>query len=176
MRLQNNDFARIKRACGYNAPGMMQLSEIGGHLTARTGIDDLMEDLFKALHSGDPGLCQLNGGSPAVIPEVTELWRRSMTELVRDGRFDVLVGHYAHPGGDPAFIRALAGFLNDRCGWNLKPENIAITQGGQMACFTLFNMLAGPCAEGGIREILFPLCPDYVGYQSQSLCLSLIHI
>ncbi len=27
---------------------MMQLSEIGGHLTARTGIDDLMEDLFKA--------------------------------------------------------------------------------------------------------------------------------
>lgn len=170
MRLQNNDFARIKRACGYNAPGMMQLSEIGGHLTARTGIDDLMEDLFKALHSGDPGLCQLNGGSPAVIPEVTELWRRSMTELVRDGRFDVLVGHYAHPGGDPAFIRALAGFLNDRCGWNLKPENIAITQGGQMACFTLFNMLAGPCAEGGIREILFPLCPDYVGYQSQSLC------
>lgn len=64
MRLQNNDFARIKRACGYNAPGMMQLSEIGGHLTARTGIDDLMEDLFKALHSGDPGLCQLNGGEP----------------------------------------------------------------------------------------------------------------
>ena len=91
MRLQNNDFARIKRACGYNAPGMMQLSEIGGHLTARTGIDDLMEDLFKALHSGDPGLCQLNGGSPAVIPEVTELWRRSMTELVRDGRFDQIL-------------------------------------------------------------------------------------
>ena len=64
---------------------MMQLSEIGGHLTARTGIDDLMEDLFKALHSGDAGLCQLNGGSPAVIPEVTELWRRSMEELVRNG-------------------------------------------------------------------------------------------
>ena len=119
---------------------MMQLSEIGGHLTARTGIDDLMEDLFKALHSGDAGLCQLNGGSPAVIPEVTELWRRSMEELVRNGKFDVLVGHYAHPGGDPAFIRALVRFLNERCGWNLTPENVAITQGGQMACFTLFNM------------------------------------
>lgn len=100
---------------------MMQLSEIGGHLTARTGIDDLMEDLFKALHSGDAGLCQLNGGSPAVIPEVTELWRRSMGELVRNGKFDVLVGHYAHPGGDPAFIRALVRFLNERCGWNLTP-------------------------------------------------------
>ena len=82
---RNNDFSRIKRVCGYNARGMMQLSEIGGHLTARTGIDDLMEDLFKALHSGDAGLCQLNGGSPAVIPEVTELWRRSMEELVRNG-------------------------------------------------------------------------------------------
>ena len=149
---------------------MMQLSEIGGHLTARTGIDDLMEDLFKALHSEETGLCQLNGGSPAVIPEVTELWRRSMAELVRNGKFDVLVGHYAHPGGDPAFIRALVRFLNERCGWNLAPENVAITQGGQMACFTLFNMLAGPCPGGGMREILFPLCPDYVGYQSQSLC------
>ena len=149
---------------------MMQLSEIGGHLTARTGIDDLMEDLLKALHSGDAGLCQLNGGSPAVIPEVTELWRRSMGELVRNGKFDVLVGHYAHPGGDPAFIRALVCFLNERCGWNLTPENVAITQGGQMACFTLFNMLAGPCPDGAVREILFPLCPDYVGYQSQSLC------
>lgn len=135
---------------------MMQLSEIGGHLTARTGIDDLMEDLFKALHSGDAGLCQLNGGSPAVIPEVTELWRRSMGELVRNGKFDVLVGHYAHPGGDPAFIRALVRFLNERCGWNLTPENVAITQGGQMACFTLFNMLAGPCPDGAVREILFP--------------------
>ena len=35
---------------------MMQLSEIGGHLTARTGIDDLMEDLFKALQAGAPPL------------------------------------------------------------------------------------------------------------------------
>lgn len=26
-----------------------------------------------------------------------------MEELVRNGKFDVLVGHYAHPGGDPAF-------------------------------------------------------------------------
>ena len=50
---------------------------------------------------------------------------------------DVLVGHYAHPGGDPAFIRALVRFLNERCGWNLTPENVAITQGGQMACFTV---------------------------------------
>ena len=93
-----------------------------------------------------------------------------MEELVRNGKFDVLVGHYAHPGGDPAFIRALVCFLNERCGWNLTPENVAITQGGQMACFTLFNMLAGPCPDGAVREILFPLCPDYVGYQSQSLC------
>ena len=44
-----------------------------------------------------------------------------MGELVRNGKFDVLVGHYAHPGGDPAFIRALVCFLNERCGWNLKP-------------------------------------------------------
>ena len=151
---------------------MMQLSEIGGHLTARTGIDDLMEDLFKALHSGDAGLCQLNGGSPAVIPEVTDLWRRSMGELVRNGKFDVLVGHYAHPGGDPAFIRALVCFLNERCGWNLTPENVAITQGGQMACFTLFNMLwdtsPNPCAAALCSGASGPASACWTGTRSST--------
>lgn len=147
---------------------MMQLSEIGGHLTARTGIDDLMEDLFKALHSGDAGLCQLNGGSPAVIPEVTELWRRSMGELVRNGNRTCWWAIMPIRAGILPLSVPWVCFLNERCGWNLTPENVAITQGGQMACFTLFNMLAGPCPDGAVREILFPLCPDYVGYQSQS--------
>jgi valine--pyruvate aminotransferase len=115
-------------------------------------------------------MCQLNGGSPADIPEIKELWRSGMRRLLDDGEFDMLVGKYAHPAGDPRFTRALANYLRDRCGWDIGPENIAITQGGQMACFTLFNMLAGYDRHGNIREILFPLCPDYVGYQSQSLC------
>ncbi len=149
---------------------MMQLSEIGTQLTTRRGINDLMEDLYEALQSGDPGLCQLNGGSPAVLPEITQMWREQMLKLVEGGRFDSLVGYYAHPGGDPEFIQALVDYLNSRCGWNLTPENVAITQGGQMACFALFNMLGGPQRDGKMREILFPICPDYVGYQSQSLC------
>lgn len=148
----------------------MDFSTIGNTLTARTGIDDLMEDLYKAIHSGNPDLCQLNGGSPASFPEVSALWRKSMTALMQDDSFDKLVGTYAHPRGDARFIKALVSYLNKRYGWNLTEKNIAITQGGQMAFFVLFNILAGNCEDGSCGEILFPLCPDYIGYQPQSLC------
>ena len=147
----------------------MDFSTIGKTLTARTGVDDLMEDLYKALHSGNPDLCQLNGGSPAFFPEISALWQKSMENLLKDGGFDKLVGTYAHPRGDARFIAALVSFLNERYGWNLTERNIAITQGGQMAFFLLFNILAGKCDDGKCGEILFPLCPDYIGYQPQSL-------
>lgn len=158
----------------YNAADMSHLSNIGRQLTQRTGVDDLMEDLFEALQSGNPDLCQLNGGSPAVLPEVTQLWRASMQQLLDSGKYDVLVEKYAHPAGDPVFVQVLVNYLNARCGWNLTTDNVAITQGGQMACFTLFNMLAGPSENGVMKEILFPLCPDYVGYAAQSLCGSVM--
>ena len=149
---------------------MKEFSDIGQQLTSKSGIDDLMEDLFKALHSGRTDLCQLNGGSPAVLPEVSELWRTRMMEMIESGEFDSLVGTYAHPRGDVRFITALVNYLNERYHWGLTLENVAITQGGQMAFFTLFNVLAGKKSSGEQKEILFPLCPDYIGYQSQSLC------
>jgi valine--pyruvate aminotransferase len=145
-------------------------SAIGQNLMQRTGIDDLMEDLYKAVHSGNPNLCQLNGGSPAFFPEVNAMWHKSLEDLVARGEFDSVVGLYAHPRGDKRFIDALVRFLNDRYNWGLTEHNVAITQGGQMAFFLLFNLLGGPSSDGeGMREILFPLCPDYIGYQPQSL-------
>ncbi|MEG2970433.1 MAG: valine--pyruvate transaminase [Akkermansia sp.] len=147
----------------------MDFSTIGKTLTARNGVDDLMEDLYKALHSGMPNLCQLNGGSPAFFPEVSAVWRKSMTELMAGDGFDNLVGTYAHPRGDMRFIKALVTYLNDKYNWGLTERNIAITQGGQMAFFILFNVLAGNSDDKRMKEILFPLCPDYVGYQAQAL-------
>lgn len=127
-----------------------------------------MEDLYKALHSGNPNLYQLNGGSPAALPEVSALWRKSMEDLLVSG-FDSLVGGYAHPRGDADFIKALTNYLNGKFNWGLTEKNIAITQGGQMAFFILFNILAGPSCDDTHKEILFPLCPDYIGYQPQDL-------
>lgn len=147
----------------------MDFSTIGQNLIIRTGIDDLMEDLYKAIHSGNPDICQLNGGSPAFFPEVSALWHESLNKMAASGEFDSLVGTYAHPRGDAKFIRVLVDYLNDKYNWQLTEKNIAVTQGGQMAFFLLFNLLGGPATGGGYREILFPICPDYIGYQPQSV-------
>jgi valine--pyruvate aminotransferase len=43
-----------------------------------------------------------------------------------------------------------------------------VTNGGQTAFFFLFNMLAGPAADGRAdRKILLPLAPEYIGYANQ---------
>lgn len=146
----------------------MHFSQIGQNLIKPSGVDDLMNDLYKALYSGNPDLCQLNGGSPALLPEITGLWKKSMENLLETD-FDSLVGTYTHPRGDQEFIRAFVNYINGKYGWGITEKNVATTQGGQMAFFILFNILGGSSSEGSPREILFPLCPDYIGYQAQDL-------
>ncbi len=147
----------------------MDFSTIGQNLIIRTGIDDLMEDLYKAIHSGASDVCQLNGGSPAFFPEVSAMWHDSLNKMIASGEFDSLVGTYAHPRGDARFLQALVEYLNSKYNWGLTERNIAVTQGGQMAFFLLFNILGGPTPDGGKREILFPISPDYIGYQPQAV-------
>jgi len=59
---------------------------------------------------------------------------------------------------------ALAGLLKRECGWQVGPENIAVTAGSQHGFFLLFNLLAGPQPDGVSRRILLPLTPEYIGY------------
>ncbi len=146
---------------------MMELSEMGRLMNARTGINDLMDDLYEAIHSGRKNLCQLNGGAPAAIPDMVALWRRSMRRLLETGEFEIVTQTYGSPRGYAPFIANLAAYLRTRMGWEVTEENLCATQGGQMAFFMLFNLLADKVSKK--REILFPLCPDYIGYQAQSL-------
>lgn len=145
----------------------MKFSSIGDQFNQRTGVHDLMDDLYEALNSGRANLCQLNGGAPAFFPEVSELWRKSMEDLMAGDGFDSLVGCYQGVRGYAPFIDALVNYLNKRYDWGLTAKNVAVTQGGQMAFFLLFNLLADDRSTQ--REVLFPICPDYVGYQAQSL-------
>lgn len=128
-----------------------------------------MEDLHKALYSGNPDLYQLNGGSPACFPEISEMWKKSMLSMLEKDDFESLVGQYSHPRGDSGFIRAFVQYINKKYNWGISEKNIAITQGSQMAFFILFNILGGPGPANKTREILFPICPDYIGYQAQDL-------
>lgn len=49
--------------------------------------------------------------------------------------------------------------LRDELGWQIEPQNIALTNGSQSAFFYLFNLFAGRYADGSRRRVLFPLAP-----------------
>ena len=75
-----------------------------------------------------------------------------------------MVADYPSPAGEDHFRAALAGLLRREYGWDLGPENIALTGGSQSGFFQLFNLLAGEFEDGSFRRILLPLTPEYVGY------------
>ncbi len=140
-------------------------SRFGDRFTRRTGARELMDDLGAAM-AADDSVKLLGGGNPAQIPAMLETFRREFTRvLASDREFRRMVADYADPTGEPGFRAALATLLRETCGWNLGPENIALTSGSQTGFFLLFNLLAGPRPDGGERRILLPLTPEYVGYQ-----------
>jgi valine--pyruvate aminotransferase len=66
-------------------------------------------------------------------------------------------------------LEAVAGLFRRTFGWNVGPENVAITCGGQTAFYFLFNLLAGAMPDGSRRKILLPLVPEYIGYANQGV-------
>jgi len=87
--------------------------------------------------------------------------------------FDAMLGHYDPPQGRPEFITAVVKSFREKLGWNIGPENVAVSLGSQCGFFTLFNLLGGDCANGQKRKILIPLMPDYIGYADQGVCRDL---
>jgi len=127
-----------------------------------------MDDLGHALASGGPDLKMLGGGQPSRIPAMQEVWRRRLTELIEEnGGIDRALTSYDPPRGNPRFLEAIAGLFRKTFGWEIGPENVAITSGGQTAFFFLFNLLAGSMPDGSQRKILLPLVPEYIGYANQ---------
>ncbi|NOZ06056.1 MAG: valine--pyruvate transaminase [Chloroflexi bacterium] len=147
----------------------MNLSKFGKKFTAESGILQLMDDLGRALAEGEDTL-MLGGGNPAIIPQVQACLREKAAGILNDpGQFQRLAGNYSPPQGDVEFVAALAGLLNRECGWTIRPENVALTNGSQTAFFYLFNMLAGEFEDGSYKKILLPLAPEYIGYADAGL-------
>lgn len=147
-----------------------QFSQFGNHLGCGSGIEELMDDLGHALASGGPDLKMLGGGQPARIPEINAVWRRRMEELLEEnGGLERTLSLYDPPRGNPHFLAAIATLMRETFGWDIQPENIAITSGGQTAFYFLFNLLAGEMPDGTHRKILLPLVPEYIGYSNQGV-------
>lgn len=129
-----------------------------------------MDDLGHALASGGANVKMLGGGQPARIPEMNAVWCRRLEELAAEaGGIERAMTLYDPPRGNPRFLAAIATLFRKTFGWDLGPENIAVTTGGQTAFFLLFNLLAGRMPDGTRREILLPLVPEYIGYADQGI-------
>jgi len=146
-----------------------EFSLAGGKIAGRSGILELMDDMGRAMIL-DPHMRMLGGGNPASIPEFEVLLRERMDELMAEnGAFEKMIVTYDPPQGNPRFIHALAMLLKKEFGWDIGPQNIAITSGGQSAFFYLFNLLGGKFANGRSKKILLPLAPEYIGYADQGI-------
>ena len=142
----------------------MNLSKFGQKFAARSGILQLMDDLGRAMAGGER-ILMLGGGNPAHIPAVQAHFRQRMARMLENGdEFEQVVGNYDPPQGQKRFIEALATLLRNEYGWQVGPENIALTHGSQSAFFFLFNMFAGTFEDGTHKKILLPLAPEYIGY------------
>jgi len=138
----------------------------------RSGIEILMEDLGAALAAGQQSgqeMKMLGGGNPALIPELLGWVKDRLQELTADqSSLERLIGIYDPSVGNEDFREAAAAFFARSYGWEISAKNIAVTSGGQNAFFDLFNLLGGE-KQGSMRPIVFPLSPEYIGYQPQAI-------
>lgn len=147
----------------------MTFSAFGEKFTRMSGILQLMDDLGAAAAGGDIQY-MLGGGNPAHISQVQAHLRDSVLRMLdSDSKFEHAVGDYPSPQGEGRFVAALADLLRRECGWQVGPENIALTNGSQSAFFFLFNLFAGEFSDGSRKKILLPLAPEYIGYSDVGL-------
>lgn len=148
----------------------MKFSAFGQRASEGSGIENLMDDLGKALSGSGPAPLMLGGGNPAHIPEMEAVWNKRLREILEDpSTLRRTLAIYDPPRGNAAAIAALAELLRTELGWAVGPENIAVTPGGQTAFHFLFNLFGGTRSDGSFGRILFPLMPEYIGYANQAL-------
>ncbi len=150
----------------------MNFSDFGNKLCSRSGILQLMDDIGRPLPQGVKPY-RLGGGNPAMIPEISAMYRQEMEKIMSNGdEFEKLIGLYDSPQGRMSFIEVVAEYLSKTYGWKIGPENVAVSNGSQSACFYLFNLLSGTFTSDGMskkKKIVFPLAPEYIGYADQGI-------
>ena len=145
----------------------MTFSLFGDKFTRHSGITRLMEDLNDGLRT--PGAIMLGGGNPAQIPEMNTYFQTLLAQMLESGKATDALCNYDGPQGKTELLTLLAEMLRDELGWDIEPQNIALTNGSQSAFFYLFNLFAGRRADGTTKKVLFPLAPEYIGYADSGL-------
>ena len=140
----------------------MKFSALGQRLSGGSGIELLMDDLGNALSATGPSPLMLGGGNPAHIPEMERIWGERLRDILNEpATLRRTLAIYDPPRGNARVIEDLAGLLRQEYGWQVGPENIAVTPGGQTAFYFLFNLFGGRRSDGSMGRIMFPLMPEY---------------
>lgn len=143
----------------------MKLSGFGEQFTSGAGILSLMEDLGNALATGGDDMIMMGGGNPGHVPGFQDVIQKRLQFLAQDkASFQKLIGVYDPPQGEKDFVDVLANLLSREYGWDIGPENVALTNGSQAGFFLLFNMFGGQYPDGVAKKIRLPLAPEYIGY------------
>ncbi|OSN05392.1 valine--pyruvate transaminase [Lonsdalea iberica] len=145
----------------------MNFSVFGNKFTRRSGITQLMDDLNNGLRT--PGAIMLGGGNPAHIPAMDDYFKSLCGDLLEQGKLTDALCNYDGPQGKDTFLNALADLLHETLGWEIGPQNIALTNGSQSAFFHLFNLFGGQKSDGSRSKVMFPLAPEYIGYADSGL-------
>lgn len=140
-------------------------SKFGTKFRLQTGIGQLMEDLGDVKH----GVSMLGGGSPALIPEVEEVWKEILSKLTSGGSWESILGKYESPSGKEETLEVFADLLQKESGMTITKDEIAITNGSQNAFYLLLNFFSGTFPDGSKRKALFPTVPEYIGYIDQPI-------
>lgn len=91
-----------------------------------------------------PGRHLLGGGNPAQIPEMNDYFHSLLADMLNSGKALDALCNYDGPQGKSELLALLAQMLRDELGWEIEPQNIALTNGSQSAFFYLFNLLRRP--------------------------------
>jgi len=144
----------------------MKYSSFGNKFTRHAGITQLMDDLDEGIRAGDE-MIMLGGGNPAQIPAMNTIFDQHLRRSLDNQSLLKALCNYDAPQGNKEFISNLAAFFRNEFQWDINEENIALTNGSQTAFFYLFNLFAGKGAHN--KRVLFPLAPEYIGYEDSGL-------
>ncbi|WP_427976403.1 valine--pyruvate transaminase [Agarivorans sp.] len=144
----------------------MTYSSFGNKFTRHAGITQLMDDLDEGIRAGDE-MIMLGGGNPAQIPAMNAIFDQHLRRSLDNQNLLKALCNYDAPKGNKEFISNLAIFFRNEFQWDIDEDNIALTNGSQTAFFYLFNLFAGKGKPN--KKVLFPLAPEYIGYEDSGL-------
>jgi valine--pyruvate aminotransferase len=144
----------------------MTYSNFGNKFTRHSGITQLMDDLDEGIRAGDE-MIMLGGGNPAQIPQMNAIFEQHLQTGINNKSLLAALCNYDAPQGNKDFISNLSTFLRNEFHWDINVDNIALTNGSQSAFFFLFNLFAGKGKNN--KRVLFPLAPEYIGYEDSGI-------